>query len=140
MSSRIALATSRTVSAQPRDPLAGQRALWLFAFLFVIATVGRFLAEPIRRIIFVETPRKVPAAPVEAPGATAAADSFFVRRDQVVYVVPRDITVGEFLDLNHLRNTRGIRDELRAGAGVFEDPQILKAGKTLRFHLTVPAR
>ncbi|HEU4558475.1 MAG TPA: hypothetical protein VFS20_11530 [Longimicrobium sp.] len=140
MSSRTAPAPSQTISAVTRDPLVGQRVLWLVALLLVVTIVGRFLAEPIRRAIFVETPRRVPVAPVEASGATAAADSFFVRRDQVVYVVPRDITVGEFLDLNHLRNTRGIRDELRAGAGVFEDPQILRTGKTLRFHLTVPAR
>ena len=137
---RSTLTTIQPISAETRESLTGQRVLWSALLLFVVLIVVRFLAEPIRRSVFVETPRAVPVASVDDPGATAAADSFFVRRDQVTLVVPHDIAVGEFLDLNHLRNTRGIREELRASAGVVEDAEIVKAGKTLHFHLTVPAR
>ncbi|MFL5384011.1 MAG: hypothetical protein ACJ8GN_15930 [Longimicrobiaceae bacterium] len=138
MSSRAALATIAPEDA--REGVAANRLLWIAAPVLLALVVGRFLAEPIRRVVLIQTPRAVPTANVEAPGATAAGDSFFVQRDSVTVLVSRDIPVGQFLDLNHMRNTRGIREELRRQAGVAEDQQILKAGKSLRLHLTVPAR
>jgi hypothetical protein len=138
MKSRAVFATIAPQGA--REGVAASRLLWVAAPVLLALVVGRFLAEPIRRTALIQTPRAVPIAAVEAPGATAAGDSFFVQRDSVTVHVERDIKVGQFLDLNHMRNTRGIRDELRRQAGVADDEQILKAGKDLRLHLTVPAR
>jgi hypothetical protein len=138
MSSHAAFATIAPQGA--REGVAANRLLWIAAPVLLVLVVGRFFAEPIRRAVLIQTPRAVPVANVEAPGATAAADSFFVQRDSVTVLIGRDIPVGQFLDLSHMRNTRGIRDELRRQAGVADDEQILKAGKTLRLHLTVPAR
>jgi hypothetical protein len=102
--------------------------------------LARFLGGPIRRGVLIETPRVVPTATPEAVGARREGDLFFVLRDSVHVQLQRDIRVGEFLDLYHLRNTRGIRGALKAQQGVSNDADLLRAGMEIRLHLTVPTR
>jgi hypothetical protein len=101
--------------------------------------VGAFLAIPFRDALMIETPR-APEAASKAPGARAESDRFLSNRDTVVVRVPRAMSVGEFLDVYHLRNTRGIREALQRQAGVHDDTGLLSKDKELRLHLTVPYR
>ena len=124
-------------------PLAGgtraAAATIVFVGVLVAYVVVTFLAQPLRDSLMIETPR-APAKAAEAPGARAESDRFLANRDTVVVRVPRAMSVGEFLDLYHLRNTRGIREALQRQAGVQGDAAILPADKELRLHLTVPYR
>lgn len=109
------------------------------AGILVAYVAAVFLALPVRDAWMIETPRP-PARAAEAPGAREESDRFLANRDTVVLRVPRAMSVGEFLDLYHLRNTRGIREALKRQAGVQGDAAMLPKDRELRLHLTVPYR
>jgi hypothetical protein len=88
----------------------------------------------------IEEPAWAPAANREAPEAREEGDRFFAQRDWVLIRVPTDMTVGEFVRLYHLRNTRGVREALQAQLGAFNDSDPIRKGAEVRLHLTVPSQ
>lgn len=102
--------------------------------------VARFAAAPLRRELMIEEPGWAPAANREAPEAREEGDTFFAQRDSVLVRVPADMTVGEFVRLYHLRNTRGVREALQAQLGAFNDSDPIRKGVEVRLHLTVPSK
>lgn len=121
------------------DPAAWKVLLPLGAAVGAILLV-RLLGEPIRRSVLIETPRAVPTEVREPADTREEGDRFLTQRDSVYVQLGRDISVGEFLDLYHLRNTRDIRAALKRQANVSNDSELLKKGTELRLHLTVPSR
>jgi hypothetical protein len=106
----------------------------------VVLVIVRFAAAPIRRELMIEEPAWAPAANHEAPDAREESDRFFSQRDSVLIRVPSNMTVGEFIRLYHLRNTRGVHDALRAQLGVFQDSDPIRKDAEIRLHLTVPSQ
>lgn len=88
----------------------------------------------------IEEPAWAPAVNREAPDAREEGDRFFAQRDSVLIRIPADMTVGEFVRLYHLRNTRGVREALQTQLGAFDDSDPLRKGGEIQLHLTVPSQ
>jgi hypothetical protein len=106
----------------------------VFAVLCVIGVVVA-LGPSLRSALLVETQTGADTASPTLVESPAEEDAFFTARDQVTVVVPRDMTVGELVELYSLgRNSR--TEIARTLKREVTDETLLRRGQQLTLRLT----
>ena len=124
----------------PRGPGALRLGgLGLAVLLGVVTALGvaALLGEGFREAVLIEVETSPVGAEPTYSDAPREAARFFADRDTVSVVVPRDMTVADFLALYHLENNRAAADALRDQLGAAAPGDLLREGDRVTLPLTL---